>query len=136
MEVLLDKLHKVQDQFGYLPENEIIRIADEQGIPKAELFGIITFYSRFYLHPVEKFIIRICKSVSCGINRAADVRKKVEEYLEIEDGHSKDGLFKLETVECLGHCAEGPVMTVNDKVYNKLNPEKAVEIISLYQHKG
>ncbi len=136
MEILLDKLHRVEDKFGYLPEDEIIRIADEQKITQAELFGIITFYSRFHLRPVEKYIIRICKSVSCGINRANDVRQKVEEYLEIIDGHSKDGLFMLETVECLGHCAEGPVMTVNDKVYDKLCPEKAVEIIISYQHKG
>lgn len=136
MEILLDKLHEVQDEFGYLPESEIIRIADEQGISKAELFGIITFYSRFYLQPVEKFIIRICKSVSCGINRAADVRQKIEQYLEIQDGCSKDGLFRLETVECLGHCAEGPLMTINDKIYDKLSPEKAVEIITSYQHKG
>jgi NADH-quinone oxidoreductase subunit E len=85
---------------------------------------------------VEKFIIRICKSVSCGINDADDIRRKVEECLEIKDGHSKDGLFALETVECLGHCGEGPVMTVNDKVYDKLSPEKAVEIITSYQHKG
>jgi len=135
MDVLLDKLHKVQDDFAYLPESEIIRIADEQGISKAELFGIITFYSRFYLQPVEKYIIRVCKSVSCGINRADDIRQKIEEYLEIKDGRSKDGLFKMETVECLGHCADGPVMTVNDKVYDKLNPEKVVEIITSYQHK-
>ena len=136
MEVLLDKLHKVQDEFGFLPESEIVRIADEQGISKAELFGIITFYSRFYLQPVEKFVIRICKSLSCGINSAADVRQKVEEHLEIRNGCSKDGLFRLETVECLGHCGEGPIMTINDKIYDKLNPEKAIEIITSYQHKG
>ncbi len=136
MEILLDKLHEVQDEFGYLPETEIVRIADEQDISKAELFGIITFYSRFYLEPVEKFIVRICKSVSCGINQAADVRQKIENHLEIKDGHSKDGLFALETVECLGHCAEGPVMTVNDEVYDRLTPAKAVEIIVSYQKKG
>jgi len=135
MELLLEKLHETQNKFGYLPENEIIRIADEQDIPKAELFGIITFYSRFYLQPVEKFIIRICKSVSCGINRADNVRKKIEKYLELKDGCSKDGLFRLKTVECLGHCAEGPVMTINDKVYDKLSPDKAVEIIISYQLK-
>lgn len=136
MELLLEKLHRTQDKFGYLPEAEIVRIADEQGIPKAELFGIITFYSRFYLQPVKKFMLRICKSVSCGINQADDIRRKAEEYLEIKDGCSKDGLFALETVECLGHCAEGPVMTVNDKVYDKLTPEKTIEIIASYQQSG
>lgn len=133
MDILLDKLHEVQVEFGYLPEEEIIRIADEWGISKAEMFGIITFYSRFYLQPVEKFVIRVCKSVSCGINRADAVRQKIEKYLEIKDGKSKDGLFRLETVECLGHCADGPVMTVNDKIYDKLSPEKVIEIITSYQ---
>ena len=136
MEILLEKLHEVQDEFGYLPETEIIRIADEQDMSKAEMFGIISFYSRFYLEPVEKFVIRICKSISCGINNADDIRQKVERHLEIKDGQSKDGLFRLETVECLGHCAEGPVMTVNDKIYDKLSPEKVIEIITSYQHKG
>ena len=136
MELLLEKLHETQDKFGYLPEAEIIRIANEQDISKAELFGIITFYSRFYLQPVKKFIIRICKSVSCGINNADDIRQKLEKHLKIKDGYSKDGLFALETVECLGHCAEGPIMTVNDKVYDRLSAEKAIEIITSYQHKG
>ena len=136
MDILLDKLHEAQDKFGYLPESEIIRIADEQGISKSELFGIITFYSRFYLQPVEKFVIRICKSISCGINNADAIRKKLEDHLEIKDERSKDGLFRLETVECLGHCAEGPVMTINDTVYDKLSPDKAIEIITSYQREG
>jgi len=136
MELLLEKLHEAQEKIGYLPESEIIRIADEQGLSQAELFGIITFYSRFYLQPVKKFIIRVCKSVSCGINNATDIRQKLEDYLEIRDGYSKDGLFAFETVECLGHCADGPVMTVNDKVYDKLTAEKAIEIISAYQHRS
>lgn len=85
MEVLLDKLHETQDKYGYLPEDEIIRIAAEQGISKAELFGIITFYSRFYLEPAEKYVIRICKSVSCGINHAGTILERVREYLEIKN---------------------------------------------------
>ena len=129
MKILLDELYKTQEKFGYLPENELKRIATEHTIPEAELYGIISFYTRFYLEPVEKFIIRICKSLSCGINHAGAIKKAVEAHLE----HSKDGLFRLEMVECLGQCGRAPAMTINDKVYSELTPEKAVEVLKSYQ---
>ncbi len=131
MKVLLEELHHVQDRYGYLPEGEIERIAQEHDMPRAELYGVITFYSRFYLQPVPKYIVRVCKSVSCSINEAASVLEALEKYLE-----SRDGLFLLETVECMGQCDKGPVMTVNDKVYGDLTPEKAVEILELYRKEG
>ncbi len=128
MKVLLHELHNVHDKFGYLPEAELERIAREYEVPRAELYGVITFYSRFYLHPVPKYIVRVCKSVSCSINEASKVLAAVKTYLE-----AYDGLFLLETVECLGQCGAGPVMTVNDKVFGELTPEKAVEILESYR---
>ncbi len=129
MKILLNELHKTQEKFGYIPKDELKRIALEHSIPEAELYGIISFYTRFYLEPVEKFIIRICKSVSCGINHADTIKKAVEAYLE----QSNNGLFRLEIVECLGQCCNAPAMTVNDKVYSELTPEKAIEVLKSYQ---
>ena len=129
MKILLEELYKTQEKFGFIPKDELERIAGEYAMPKAELYGIITFYTRFYLAPVEKFIIRICKSLSCGINHATDIRKAVETYLE----DSPDGLFRLEMVECLGQCGNAPAMTINDKVYSDLTPDKAVEVLKSYK---
>jgi NADH-quinone oxidoreductase subunit E len=131
MKVLLEELHNVQNKFGYLPEAELERIALEYNMPRAELYGVITFYSRFYLQPVPKYVVRVCKSVSCSINEASKVLEALNNYLELGDG-----LFMLETVECLGQCGHGPVMTVNDKVYGNLTPEKAIEIIEAYRSGG
>jgi NADH-quinone oxidoreductase subunit E len=127
MKILLQELHEVQDKFGYLPETQLERIAQEYNMPRAELYGVITFYSRFYLHPVPKYVVRICKSVSCSINEASKVLEAVKDYLE-----SNDGVFMLETVECLGQCGHGPVMTVNDRVYGDLDPGKAIDILEAY----
>jgi len=129
VKVLLDELYKTQEKFGHLPKDELKRIAIEYSMPEAELYGIISFYTRFYLEPVEKFIIRICKSLSCGINHADTIKKTVEAHLE----NSPDGLFRLEMVECLGQCGRAPAMTINDKVYAELTPEKAVEVLKSYQ---
>ena len=128
MKVLLQELRNTQDKFGYLPQSELERIAKEYDMPRAELYGIVTFYSRFYLTPVPKYIIRVCKSVSCSINDASKILETLKNYLE-----ENDGIFMLETVECLGQCSHGPAMTVNDEVYGYLTPEKAIEILETYR---
>lgn len=128
MKVLLEELHNIHDKFGYLPQSELERIAKKYDMPRAELYGIVTFYSRFYLTPVPKYIVRVCKSVSCSINGASKVLEALKAYLEENDGD-----FQLETVECLGQCSHGPAMTVNDKVYGDITPEKAIEILETYR---
>lgn len=136
-ELLLDKLHRIQNEFGYLPEEEILKLAREEEMPKAHLYGIISFYSRFYTEPVGKYIIRVCKSVSCGINGGKGILQAISDLIGVESGETtKDGLFTLEAVECLGHCEEGPVITVNDKIYGEVNEAKALEIIEDYRKRG
>jgi NADH-quinone oxidoreductase subunit E len=133
MKILLNELQEIQDKFGWLPEEQLLALAERRGLPPARLYGIVSFYSRFYTEPVEKYIIRICKSISCGINGCDQIRQAVEDCLQVKDGHSRDGQFRLEMVECLGQCGEAPVMTINDRVFSSLTPEKAVRIVSDYQ---
>lgn len=135
--LLLDRLHEIQDKFGYIPEKEIIKLAKKREIPKAHLYGIISFYSRFYTEPVGKYKVRVCKSVSCGMNGSKEILKVISENLGIEPGETtEDEMFTLEVVECLGHCGEGPVVTVNDKVYGEVTEAKALEIIEKYKESG
>ena len=132
MEILINRLDEVQAQIGWLPEHEIERIAKEYDIPKAHLYGIISFYSRFYTAPVGKYIIRVCKSVSCGMNGSRDIRSAVLEVLKTETGDSD--LFTLELVECLGHCHLAPVMTVNDVVHGNLTKQSVKTILEAYRN--
>lgn len=127
---LLEELRDLQDAYGYIPEKEILRISKERSIPKATLFGTISFYSMLYTKPTGKYIIRLCDSVSCRINGSNTVLESIKNYLKISSGEtSKDLKYTLEVVECLGHCGEGPVMIINGTVYSYLTPEKAVNIL-------
>lgn len=128
--ILLEKLHNIQNSYGYIPENEISLIADEYDMPRAKLYGVIRFYSMFYTEPTGKYIIRICDSLSCHINKSEEILTSVKKYLKIEDGETtEDKKFTLEVVECLGYCGEGPVMLVNDQIYTHLNSNRAIEIL-------
>jgi NADH-quinone oxidoreductase subunit E len=135
--LLLDKLHAIQEKFDYIPEEEIVKLAEERDMPKAHLYGIISFYSRFYTKAVGKYKVRVCKSISCGMNGSKKILKVISEALGIESGETtEDRLFTLEAVECLGHCGEGPVITVNDEVYGEVTEAKALEIIEEYRESG
>jgi NADH-quinone oxidoreductase subunit E len=127
---LLEELHDIQDTYGYIPEEQIIRIAKSRNMPKSQLYGVISFYSMFHVEPRGRYIIRVCDSLSCHLNNAENVVETIKEYLGIESGETTDDKkFTLEIVECLGHCGEGPVMLVNNKVYTKLTPQQAISIL-------
>ncbi len=128
--ILLEKLHNIQDTYGYIPEGEINNLSQKFDMPKAKLYGVIRFYSMFYTEPTGKYIIRICDSLSCHINESAEILNTVKDYLGIENGETTDDKkFTLEIVECLGYCGEGPVLMVNDEVYTHVSSNKAIEIL-------
>lgn len=133
MEILLNELQRIQDSKGYIPEEDILRIAKIKDISPTELYGIISFYSRFYLEPQPEYIIRICKSIACSMNGSIDLSKELIKNLALEDNISADGKFVLEYVECLGQCNKAPVITINDEVYGELTQKKLLEILKAYQ---
>lgn len=128
---LLEELHNIQGTYGYIPENEIENLAEKFELSRANAYGVISFYSMLYTEPTGKYIIRICDSISCHLNESEDLVKAVKAYLGIESNETtNDKKFTLEVVECLGHCAEGPVMMVNDQIYQELTEAKAIEILN------
>ena len=128
---LLEKLHEIQSTYGYIPEAEIEDLAEKYNLPRANVYGVISFYSMFYTEPTGKYIVRICDSISCHLNQSNAVLKAVKSFLDLESHQTtEDKKFTLEIVECLGHCGEGPVMMVNDKIYTKINENKAIEILN------
>lgn len=133
MRILINELGEIQKKFGYIPECEIKRLAVEMNMQKAQLYGVISFYSRLYTEKKGRNIIRICKSVTCGMNGSQIIRDAVITHLEIGDSMTtEDERFTLELVECLGLCNVAPVMTINDAVYENLTAEKAIEIIDSF----
>ena len=129
-EIFLEMVHNIQETYGYVPEREINQLAEKFDQPRAKIYGAIKFYSMFYTEPTGKYVIRICDSLSCHLNDSHDLLLAVENFLGLKNGEtSPDQLFTLEVVECLGHCGEGPVMMVNDKMYTELSKGRALEIL-------
>lgn len=121
---LIPILHEVQEAYGYLPDEVQEKIAKEMNIPKAEVFGVISFYSHFATNPTGKFKISVCMGTACYVKGAGEILDKLKEKLGVKVGETtKDGEFTLEECRCLGACGLAPVLTVNGKVYGRLTSD-------------
>lgn len=133
---ILQILLEAQRIFGYLPEEVQYFIAKETGVPTADIYGIITFYNFFRTEPIGKYLINICRGTACHVKGSEDVLDTLCKYLGVKvGGTTKDRLFTLSTARCFGACGLAPVMMINDEVYGRLNPTKAIEIIKRIKEK-
>ncbi len=126
-ENLISILHDIQnaDPQHYLSQDNIKRVTKFLNISLSEIFGVISFYTMFSTEPRGKYVIKICRSTVCHINGACNIIKKIKEKLGINVGETtKDGLWTLEEVECLGLCGMAPSMMINNNVYGNLTNEK------------
>jgi len=104
------------------------------GLSSNEIYSVASFYSFINTKPVGKYVIRICKTISCDLAGKNEIIEALEKHLKIQLGSTTDDkMFTLETTNCIGMCDQGPAMLINDKVYTKLDAKKAVEIINEYK---
>lgn len=130
---LINILHAAQGLFGYLPKEVQEVIAAELDIPVAKVYGVVTFYSYFSMLPKGKFPVSVCLGTACYVRGAEKVLEEFERQLEIKVGETtKDGLFSLDCLRCVGACGLAPVVTIGKKVYGRLTPEKVRDILSEY----
>lgn len=128
---LIQILNQVQEKFGYVSEESQKAISEYLNIPMAEVYGVITFYSRFTLKPKGKYNIAVCLGTACFVKGSEKVLDKVKDILKIDVGQTtEDGLFSIEATRCVGACGLAPVFTVNDEVYGKATPEMVESVIS------
>ena len=131
---LIKVLEEAQEVYGYLPKDVQIEISDKMDIPLAEIYGVITFYSRFATEPKGKYNIAVCLGTACYVKGSGEILEKLKEKLKIDVNQcTPDGKFSLEATRCIGACGLAPVLTVNSEVYGKLNVEKIDEIIEKYK---
>ena len=128
---LIPILQKVQDAYGFLPEDIMRFIANELNISPARVFGVATFFAHFSTTPTGKHIVRVCNGTACHVKGSAAVINMVREKLGLKDGKdtTEDGLFTLECVSCLGACGLAPVMVMDETVHGQITAAKASEII-------
>ena len=129
---LIPILNEVQEKFGYIPKEAQKEISEFLKIPMAEIYGVITFYSRFTLEPKGKYIIKICDGTACHVRKSIPILKALQDELKLTDGQTttEDLLFTVETVSCLGACGLAPVLTINEKVYGSMTPESTVKVLN------
>ena len=134
---LITILQNAQEIYGYLPSEIIYYVAAQTKISPARVMGVATFYAQFRLEPVGKYLIMLCKGTACHVNGADSIEAAIVEELGIVNGQTtKDGLFSLKTVACLGCCSLSPVMMINDEAFGSLTPAKAIEILNDFRKKA
>ena len=127
-------LHKAQEIYGYLPIEVQQMISDGLGVPLAEIYGIVTFYTQFSLNPKGEYVIGVCLGTACYVKGSGDIIEKCKEILGIDVGEcTPDGKFSIEATRCIGACGLAPVLTVNDEVYGRLTVDDIDGIIKKYQ---
>jgi NADH-quinone oxidoreductase subunit E len=133
---LIMLLHEIQNQFGYVPREASMELAQKMDVPLARIYEVITFYNYFKLEPPGKAVISICTGTACHLKGAPALLEEFRNELGIDAGETtKDGLFHLQCVRCVGCCGLAPVVVVNGKTYGKLKPSAIKSIIAEWREK-
>ena len=133
---LIQILNEVQETYGYIPRTAQLAISEYLGLTMAEIYGVITFYSRFSLKPKGKYNVSVCLGTACFVKGSEKILDKLKSKLGIDVGQTtKDGKFSIEATRCIGACGLAPVFTVNDEVYGNATPELLDKIIDEYMSK-
>lgn len=127
-------LSDIQREYGYIPLDVQELISEKTGIPVAEIYGVVTFYSFFSLEPKGKYVIGVCLGTACYVKGSQQVIDKFAEILNIKPGETtSDGLFTLDALRCIGACGIAPAITINGKVYPKVSVGQVPAIIDEYR---
>ncbi len=126
-------LSDIQNEYGYIPLEVQEVVSEETGIPVAEIYGVVTFYSFFSLLPKGKYVIGCCLGTACYVKGGQQVIDKFSELLGIKPGETtKDGLFTLDALRCIGACGIAPAVTINGKVYPKMSAAAVKGVVDEY----
>ncbi len=130
---LIQILHLAQGIYGHLPIEVQEHISKKTDIPLSKISGVVTFYSFFSITPRGEYTIRVCLGTACYVRGGKKILEKFKELLNIDVGETtEDRMFTLEVMRCLGACGLAPAITINDKVYKMVNPDKIDSILSEY----
>ena len=122
-------LEDIQKEYGYIPLEVQELVSDLTGVPVSEIYGVVTFYSFFSMTPKGKYVIGVCLGTACYVKGSQLVLDKFSELLGIKPGEtSKDGLFTIDVLRCIGACALAPAVTINGKVYSQVQVDNVKNI--------
>ena len=132
---LIPILQEVQNSEGFLSEKSIVKVGKHLKLPTSKIFGVATFYNQFRFEPKGKFHIQVCRGTACHVLGSATVLDELEKPLKIKaDQTSRDGLFSIEVVACIGACGLAPVISINGEFHAKVTSASIKEIIGNYKN--
>ena len=136
-ESLIQVLQDTTSEYNYLPEPCLRRISQRLHVPLSEVFEVATFYKAFSLEPRGKHLVHVCLGTACHVRGASQILWRIERKLNIKPGEtSKDLMFTLETVNCLGACALGPVVVTDGQYHGQMTQAKVEKLLAKYTKPG
>lgn len=135
-ESLMPILQGIVDRHNYLTDEAMVEVAKELDISAAEVYGTASFYTFLDTKERGKYVIRVCKTITCSMKGKAEIIETIEDMLKIKAGETtSDKMFSLIETNCIGWCHKAPAILINETPYTELYPEKVVEIIKSYLEK-
>ncbi len=134
--LLIEVLHKVQENLGYIPNEVQKLVAKKLKIPSSQVYGVVTFYNFFSTKPKGKYPISVCLGTACYVGGANEILDEFKKILNVEEEEvTEDGLFSIHPVRCLGACGLAPVVKIGEKVHGRLKANDVRRIIRDYRAK-
>jgi len=131
---LIPILQEIQEKEGFLSPDALMDVGKHLGIPTSKIYGVATFYNQFRFEPKGKYHIQVCRGTACHVLGSATVLQSIEKGLKIKAGQtSRDGLFSIEVVACIGACGLAPVICVNGEFHARVTENSLKEIIEKYK---
>ncbi len=131
---IIGLMQDIHGEYRYLPEEVLLRVSAELDIPMTKLYTLATFYKSFRLEPVGKHHVRVCIGTACHVNGATKIVETLERELGVKSGQTtEDNQFTLETVNCLGACALGPLVLVDGEYHGKIDQGKLKKLLNKYR---
>jgi len=131
---LIPLLQAIQEEEGFLSQESVIRVGKQLNLPASKIFGVATFYNQFRFEPKGIHHIQVCRGTACHVLGSATVLQKLEKELKIKAGQTtRDGLFSIEVVACIGACGLAPVICINGDFHAKVTEDSIKEIIEHYR---
>ena len=133
---LIPILQDVQHAEGYLSKDSIVEVSSYLNIPSSKIYGVATFYNQFRFQPNGKYHIQVCRGTACHVLGSATVLQELEKLLKVQAGSTtRDGLFSVEIVACIGACGLAPVVSINGEFFAKVTAASLTEIVESYKTK-
>lgn len=132
--LLIPALHRIQEDYGYLPGEVLQTLSKKLDLPLAEVYSVASFYNQFHFSPRGDKIVRVCMGTACHVRGASKVLDGVKEAFQVEVGETTEDLkLTLETVGCVGCCGLAPVATVNEDIMGEIGPKKLKDLIQFIE---